>query len=139
MNRDGPCDPAFRTTSVYASCGPADGPAWAFTLTRGAIACEAEPTDGSVRFEIWHDLNTAPSARAYELREDFSGDGQARICTGGIGAPCVAATGTVTVHFFVTSDTTNFDYDLRTADGRRFVQSNVEGATWCRVLGPGCG
>lgn len=139
--REGPCAPSpqFGIPMMRVSCGPADGPAWAFTLTRSPIACESEPADGVLLFEIWHELNTAPSERTYTLRNDFAGDGQARVCLGGGGAPCDVMTGTVTIHGFATGEVTTFDYDLVTPDGLRFSATNVEGTTWCSVLGPGCG
>ena len=138
--RDGPCsaDARFRVPTMRASCAPADGPAWSFTLTRSPIACEAEPSDGALLFEIWHELNTAPSEQTYSLRNDFTGDGQARVCFGA-GSPCDVLTGTVTIHGFATGEVTTFDYNLVTPDGLRFTATNVEGTNWCSVLGDGCG
>jgi len=134
MNRSGACDSlgAFRFPLMRASCGPADGRAWDFTLSSSAIACTDETARASLSFEIWHDLNSAPPEQTYQLREDFSADGQARVCS--VGA-CTPATGTVTVHLFAAGEVTRFDYDLTTADGTRFVQADVEGTNWCHVLG----
>ena len=140
VNRDGPCEPstAFRTPMMRVTCGPTDGPGWAFTLTPSAIACEAEPPRGAVIFEIWHELNSAPAEQTYTLRNDFGGDGRARICSSDPRAPCDAATGTVTIHGFATGEITTFDYEFLAEDGIRYSGANVEGTTWCSVLGPGC-
>lgn len=137
VNRVGACpgEPSFTSPMMRASCGPADGPAWDFTLTSTPVACETEPALDALHFELWHQLDGAPE-QTYTLRDDFSADGRGRICSFG---ECDALTGTVTVRAFTTGEVTRFDYDLLTVDGRRFRASNVEGTSWCRVLGPGCG
>ena len=127
---------SYRSPQMRASCAPTDGPAWTFTLTPSALACEPVPASNMLELEIFTELNTAPSETRYVVGGPGA-QGVARLCLGG--APCVDATGSVTVHFFAAGEITRFDYDLTTTEGRRLVETNVEGTNWCRVVGPGCG
>ncbi|MBX7191647.1 MAG: hypothetical protein K1X94_06300 [Sandaracinaceae bacterium] len=137
----GPCvtTHAYRTAKAEADCGPADGPAWTFTLTTSRATCDEVRTDGSLVISVWHALDSAAPDTTYELRSDFSGDGNAQVC-GAPGEPCAPATGTIVVHTFAAGEVARFDFDIQTADGRRFAETNIEvAAFWCRVTSPGCG
>lgn len=140
VSRVGPCvtSGAYRSPSARPSCGPADGPAWEVRVTTRPYACDDTPTDGSIGFTIWRDLNLEPSAQTYRIAADLAGDGQGSVC-GRPGDPCAPATGTVTMHFFATGEVARFDYDLRTEDGRRFAETDLELTSFCGFAFPGCG
>lgn len=139
--RIGPCvtTSAYRTAMAEPDCAPADGPAWTFTLTPSRSSCDEVRTDGSISISVWHSLESAAPETTYSLGTDFSGDGQATIC-GAPGEPCAIATGTIVFHVFAAGEVARFDYDLRTTDGRRFAETNIEVASfWCRLGFIGCG
>lgn len=140
VSRIGPCvtSGAYRTASATPSCGPADGPAWEIRVTTRPYACEETPTDGWIGFTIWRALDTEPAEQTYRIAADLAGDGQGSVC-GRPGDPCAQATGTVTVHFFATGEVARFDYDLRTVDGRRFAETDLELTSFCGATFPGCG
>jgi hypothetical protein len=140
ISRIGPCvtSGAYRTASATPSCGPADGPAWELRVTTRRYACDETPTDGWIGFTIWRDLNAEPGEQTYRIAADLAGDGQGAVC-GRPGDPCAQATGTVTMHFFATGEVARFDYDLRTDDGRRFAESDLELTSFCAATFPGCG
>jgi hypothetical protein len=138
---EGPCvtTHAYDTVMAEADCGPADGPAWTITLTTDRTTCDETRSDGSLQISVWHALERAAPETTYTLRTDFTGDGSASIC-GVPGEPCAQAEGTIVFHVFAAGEVARFDFDLRTADGRRFAESNVEVARfWCRTTSPGCG
>lgn len=138
--RVGPCvtSSAYRTAKAERTCAPTDGPAWAITLTTTRSTCAEERSDGAITFTVWSDLESAAPGTIYSLGGGLS-DGFASVC-GGTGAPCATATGTVVFHVFAAGEVARFDYDLRTDDGRRFAETDVEIARfWCDVDGPGCG
>lgn len=137
----GPCvtTHAYDTARADRDCGPADGPAWRLTLTTDRESCDVEPTDGSIVLSVWHALESETPGTLYQLREDLASDGQAMIC-GRPGEPCTVATGTFSFSVFAAGEVARFDFDVRTADGRRFAERNVEVARWwCGLTGPGCG
>lgn len=137
----GPCvtTHAYDTARADRDCGPADGPAWRITLTTDRTSCDVEPTDGSIVLSVWHALESDAAGTVYELREDFASDGQAMIC-GRPGDPCTPATGTFSFSVFAPGEVARFTFDVRTADGRRFAERDVEIARWwCSLTGPGCG
>ena len=136
--RVGPCvtSSAYRTAKAERSCGPTDGPAWSITLTTARNTCAEERSDGAISFTLWSDLESAAPGTIYSLG---GGDGFASVC-GAPGAPCATATGTIVVHVFAAGEVARFDYDLRTDDGRRFAETDIEIARfWCAVDSPGCG
>ncbi|MBN8610486.1 MAG: hypothetical protein J0L92_07880 [Deltaproteobacteria bacterium] len=137
----GPCvtTHAYDTAKADRYCAPTDGPAWTITLTTSRETCADEPLDGSIELSVWHALERASPETVYELGRDFAGDGQARVC-GSTDAPCDVAEGTIVFHVFAPGEVARFDFDIRTEDGRRFAETNVEIARfWCRLEGPGCG
>ena len=139
--RVGPCvtSSAYRTAKAERSCGPTDGPAWSITLTTARNTCDEVRTDGAITFTVWTDLESAAPGTIYSLGGGIGDDGFASVC-GAPGAPCATATGTVVFHVFAAGEVARFDYDLRTDDGRRFAETDVEIARfWCGVDSPGCG
>jgi hypothetical protein len=137
----GPCvaTSAYDTARADRDCAPADGPAWRITLTTERASCDVEPTDGSIVLSLWHALETEAPGSSYELGADFASDGQALIC-GRPGEPCATATGTFSFSVFAVGEVARFDFDVRTADGRRFAERDVEIARWwCGLTSPGCG
>lgn len=137
----GPCvtTHAYDTAKADRDCAPADGPAWTITLTTDRATCDEERSDGSLQLSVWHALESATPEIEYRLGHDFTGDGQALVC-GRPGEPCATAEGTIVFHVFAAGEVARFDFDVRTSDGRRFAETNVEVARfWCRLEGPGCG
>ena len=137
----GPCvtTSAYDTAMAEADCGPADGPAWTITLTTDRASCDETRSDGSIVLSLWHALERDAPGTTYTLGEGFAGDGQAQIC-GAPGDPCAVATGTFSFSVFAVGEVARFDFDVRTADGRRFAATDVEIARfWCRTTSPGCG
>jgi hypothetical protein len=141
IRNEGPCvtTAAYDTAMAEADCGPADGPAWTLTLATDRTACDETRTDGSIRISVWHALEGDMPGTVYDLGEGFAADGQAVIC-GRPGEPCAVATGTFTFSVFAVGEVARFSFEVRTTDGRRFAQSDVEVALWwCRTTSPGCG
>ncbi len=137
----GPCvtTHAYRTAKAEADCGPTDGPAWTFTLTTSRASCDETRTDGSIVISVWSALDGISAPTTFQLTSDFTGDGHAEIC-GMPGEPCSLATGTIVIDTFAPSEVARFDFDVTTADGRRFAETDLEiAAFWCRVTPPGCG
>lgn len=139
--RIGPCvtTSAYDTAMAEPTCAPADGPAWLFTLTTDRATCDDTRTDGSIQISVWHALETATPGTVYELGESFASDGQALVC-GAPGTPCALATGSFWFSVFAEGEVARISFDIRTADGRRFAETDLEVALfWCRLGFVGCG
>ena len=117
-------------------CGPADGPAWAFTITNTAPSCALTGTPATLRINVWDSLDGAAPGTVYAIGGGGSSQGQAVYCpAGGGGPPCFTLSGTLTLDSFHSSTSASFSYELVDSSGSHYAwtHSGVDG--WC----PGSG
>jgi hypothetical protein len=139
----GRCHPTMPPASVSAvrSCGPTDGPAWTFMLSNDNPPACASSDHTATRITLWGDLSSVGADHVFHLTSTGSSEGVARSCPGGLGAPCLAFAGTVTVHAFVADDRATISYDLHatTTDVHAdLVADDVSVDVWCAEA-PICG
>ncbi len=136
----GPCvtTHAYDTAKADRVCGPGDEHSWQITLTTARTSCDEAADDGSIEITVWRELERETPGTVFELGEDFGRDGVVRIC-GRAGEPCATAEGTFSFSVFAAGEVARFSFDVRTEDGRRFAETEMELARfWCALGDPGC-
>ncbi len=124
--------PPAHGVAAMRSCGPADGPAWIFTITDGAPVCAGIPTSASLSIDVWYALETAAPGTVYTIGSSFSSQGSAAYCpSGGGGPPCFTLTGTLTLDAFHEGVSASFSYDLVDFHGTHYTGSHASVALWC--------
>src|SRR5207253_291245 len=114
------------------SCGPTDGPAWAFTITHAPPSCGPAPTGSALGITVWSSLDGAPPGAVYTIGSTIASQGQATYCPSGSGGPpCLTLTGTVTIESFRANTSAIFSYDLVDSFGSHYTWSRSAVDGWC--------
>ena len=125
--------PARRSVMAQATCGPADGPAWTFTIINTGPMCPPFATTNAVlSLSVWQELDGVASGTVFTIGSSPASRGEATYCPAGTGGPpCFVLTGTFTLESFHSSASAQFSYDLVDSAGSHYTwrQSGVD--AWC--------
>jgi hypothetical protein len=135
---EGPPVVSFRSARMYGECGIAGGVLSHVVLADTVPSCRAELAS-YLDVTILRNLDFLSAPTTFDL-SPTSADGRAMLCEEGFaGVTCVPASGTFTVHRYVSSMGASFDYDLTSEDGRRVAATRLElSGLFCPFVNPGC-
>jgi len=118
--------PVHLVVTATPTCGPADGPAWRFTVTSGGPAC-AVVSGATTTIDLWGDPTVGSASM---LGDDPGASGTASFCASP-SAPCVPLRGSVTFTSFVDGGAATFSYDLVDASGTHYPGNALTVEAWC--------
>jgi len=124
-----PARPASATGTP--TCGPTDGPAFAYVVTHGTPVC-GPTSDATTSIEV----NGDPTPHGvFAIHRDGTG-GTASFCGAGASGPCVPLEGTVTLGEYVDGVLATLSYDLVDASGTHYPGADVHIDLWCPTQRP---